>query len=212
MNTGAWIIGENSLHWPVGTPLQTPTPTLNQHRRSTSTSIFREAFFAPSAVWISSRWFTRSSCTLLASHSSWTPPQHPFSENKFLFSLPIQILSRFLPRFPFLLRGEQPLSIVLFCIVSLADSWPLLFSCYIFSPSQSRSPSPIMTLSHGPNDTKLRYQTTVSSNPDIHFTKPVQLQKYLMPLATEPYPFHMQQQRNGLRDTDLCYNKISAHN
>jgi hypothetical protein len=78
-------------------------------------------------------------------------------------------------------------------------------------------PFPIMqpfrhTLSHGPNDTKLRNQTTtVSSNPDIHFTKAVQPQKYLMPFATEPYPFHTQQQRNGLRDTDLCYNKISAH-
>lgn len=211
MTTKARIIGGNLLHWPVGTPLQTPTPTLNQHRRSTSTSTFREAFFAPLAVRICGRWFTRSSCSLLASHSCWTPPQQPFSENKFLFSLPIQILSRFLPRFPFFLGGEQPLSIVLFCIVSLADSCPLLFSCYIFSPSQSRSPSAILTLSHGPNDTKLRYQTTVSSNPDIHFTKAVQPQKYLMPLATEPYPFHTQQQRNGLTDTDLCYNKISAH-
>jgi hypothetical protein len=87
--------------------------------------------------------------------------------------------------------GRQPFSFILFCyIVSLADSCPLLLSCYIFSPPQSQSPSAILNLSHGPNDTKLRYQTTVSSNPDIHFTKAVQPPKDLMPPAAEPYPFY----------------------
>lgn len=81
----------------------------------------------------------------------------PFPGNKFLFSLPLQILSNFFPRFPFFLEGGQLLSVILFCTVWLADSCPLLLSCCIFTPSKSMSPSAIMTLSYGPNDTKLRY-------------------------------------------------------
>jgi len=52
--------------------------------------------------------------------------------------------------------------------------------------------SAILTLPHGPNDTKRRYQTTFSLNPDIHLTKAVQPPKELMPLATEPYTFRIQ--------------------